>query len=80
MMMLRVDAASSYTWHTHTYVSNFNDGHWASARPRAVSVVRLVSIAESRTERLHVPLTASNSRHCVARTPQTKHFNSFIQL
>ena len=39
MMMLRVDAASSYTWHTHTYVSNFDDGHRASARPRAVSVV-----------------------------------------
>ena len=68
MMMLRVDAASSYTWHTHTYVSNFNDGHWASARPRAVSVVRLVSTAESRTESMHALLTVSNSRHCITCT------------
>ena len=43
-----------------------DDGHQASAR--AIRVVRHVSTAESRTERLRVLLTASNSRHCLTRT------------
>ena len=42
----------------------FYDGHGASAR--AVRVVRLVSTADSRTERLHLLLTMPNSRHCIA--------------
>ena len=41
-----------------------DDGHWASAR--FVCVVRLVFTADSRTKRLHLLLTASNSRHCIA--------------
>ena len=41
-----------------------DDGHQASTR--AVCVVRLVSTTDSRTERLRLPLTASNSRHCIA--------------
>ena len=36
-------------------------------RAKAVHVVRVVSTADSRTERLHVLLTASNSCHCIAR-------------
>ena len=42
------------------------DDHRTSAR--AVCVVQLVSTAESRTERLRLLLTASNSRHCIAHT------------
>ena len=42
------------------------DGDWASVR--AVGIVRLVSTADSRTERLHLLVTASNSRHCIAHT------------
>ena len=34
----------------------------------AVRVVRLVFTADSRTEKLCVLLTASNSHHCIART------------
>ena len=43
-----------------------DDGHWASAR--AVCVARLVSMDDSRTKRLCLLLTASNSRHCIVRT------------
>ena len=43
-----------------------DDGHQVSAR--AISVVRHVSTAESRTERLRVLLTASTSRHCLTCT------------
>ena len=42
-----------------------DDGHWASTR--AVRVVQLVSTADRGTERLRALLTASNSRHCIAR-------------
>ena len=40
------------------------DSHWASAR--SVRVVRLVSIADNRTQMLSLLLTASNSCHCIA--------------
>ena len=50
----------------HTYVNNSDDGRRASAR--AVRVVQLFSMADSRTERLRVLLLASNSRRCIART------------
>ena len=43
-----------------------DDNHRTSAR--AVCVVRLVSTADNRTERLRLLLTASNSCHCIART------------
>ena len=43
-----------------------DEGHQASAR--AVRVVRLVSTADGRTERLRKLLTASNSRRYIART------------
>ena len=39
--------------------------HWASVR--AVRVIRLISTADSRTERLRLLLIASNGRHCIAR-------------
>ena len=42
-----------------------DDGNQTSAR--AVCVVQLISTADSRTERLHLVLTASNSRHRIAR-------------
>ena len=42
-----------------------NDGHRASARP--VRVIRLVSTADSRTERLRFLMTASNSRYSTHR-------------
>ena len=42
------------------------DGQRANAR--AVCVVQLISTAGSRTGRLHVLLTVSNSRHCITRT------------
>ena len=46
---------------------NFSwDGHHAHAR--VVCVVRLVSMADSSTERLHKLLTASTSRCCITRT------------
>ena len=48
----------------HTYANNSDDGHQASAR--AVRVVQLFSMAESRTEWLRVLLPASNSRRCIA--------------
>ena len=40
-----------------------DDSLWTSAR--AVDVVQLISTADSRTERLRVLLTVSNSRHCI---------------
>ena len=54
---------SSCTWHMQMIS---DDGHQASTR--AVCVVWLISAADSRTERLCVLLTASNSRHCIAHT------------
>ena len=48
------------------HANNSDDGHQASAR--AVRVVQLFSMADSRTERLRVLLPASNSRRCIART------------
>ena len=48
---------------TYTYANKSDDSHWASAR--AVRVVRLFPMADSRTERLHVLLPASNSRRCI---------------
>ena len=50
----------------HTYANNSDDGHRASAR--AVRVVQLFSMADSRTERLRVLLPASNCRRYIART------------
>jgi len=41
-----------------------DDGHWAETR--AVCIVRLIFSSDSRTGRLHLLLTASNSRHCIA--------------
>ena len=55
----------SNTWHTHTYANNSDDGHRASTR--AVRVVQLFSMADSRTERLRVLISACNSRRCIAR-------------
>ena len=43
-----------------------DDGLQANAR--AVCVVQLFSMADSRTERLHILLTASNSRHSITHT------------
>ena len=60
------NSSHSKTWHTHKYVNSSDDSHWASAR--AVRVVQLFSMADSRTERLHVLLPASNSRRCIALT------------
>ena len=51
--------------HAHV-ANNSDDGHWASAR--AVRVVQLFSMADSRTERLRVLLPASNSLRCIAHT------------
>ena len=57
----------------HAYTNNSDDGHWASAR--AVRVVQLFSMTESRTERLRVLLPASNSRRCIAvRTLSSGHW------
>ena len=44
-----------------------NDSLWSSAR--AVCVVQLVSMADSRTERLHKLLPASNSHHLYVPYP-----------
>ena len=48
-----------------------DDDHPTSAR--AVQVVWLVSTADSRTEGLHLLLTASNSGHCTAHTYLSSH-------
>ena len=40
-----------------------DDGYHASAR--AIWVVRVVPMAESRTEKPHILLTASSNRHCL---------------
>ena len=50
--------------HTHVCEILSDNSHQASAR--AVCVVQLISMADSRTERLRVLLTASNSRYCIA--------------
>ena len=52
--------------HTHVCEILSDNSHQASAR--AVCVVRLISMADRGTERLHVLLTASNSRHCITCT------------
>ena len=44
-----------------------DDGHQASARPFFI-VVRVVPMADSRTESLRVLLTASSNRHRLTRT------------
>ena len=49
---------------TRTRMEIIQDSHQASARP--VHIVQLISKADSRTERLHVLLTVSNSHHCIA--------------
>ena len=51
----------AYAAHTHA-----NNSIWSSTR--AVCVVQLFSTAESRTVRLCILLTASNSRHWITRT------------
>ena len=58
------NSSRSNTRHTHTYANNSDDGRRASAR--AVRVVQLFSMADSRTERLRVPLPVCNSRPCIA--------------
>ena len=63
-VFLQIDATASRRG-THTRMRIISDdGHQASVR--AVCVVQLVSTADSRTERLCVLLTASNSHHCIA--------------
>ena len=54
-----VATISTHGIHTPVQISS-DDGHQASTK--AVHVVRVVSTADSRTERLRKPLTASNSR------------------
>ena len=49
---------------THTQLRIISDDRYQAS---AVRVVWLVSMADSRTERLCVLLTASNSSHCIAR-------------
>ena len=49
-VFLRPDPALSNTRHTHTYANNSDDGDRGSAR--AVRVVQLFFMADSRTERL----------------------------
>ena len=57
MLTLRIVAAATIRdTRTHMQIIS-DDGQWASTR--AVHVVRLVSMADSRTERLHLQLTAS---------------------
>ena len=52
---------------THAHVRiTADDSQQASAR--TVCVVGLVSTVDSKTERLHVLLMASNGHHCIART------------
>ena len=51
---------------THTYANDSDDGHQASVR--AVCVIQLFSMADSRTERLCVLPPASNSCRCIAHT------------
>ena len=53
--------------HMHAHICEYDAyGHRDSAR--AVCVVQLFSMADSKTERLRVLLLASNSRRCIART------------
>ena len=66
----RIGNCSNYTRHVHTYVNNSDNGHQASAK--AVRVVQFFSIADSRTEMLHVLLSASNSHLCITRTYLTQ--------
>ena len=47
--------------HAHTCANVSDDGHHASTR--TVCVVRVVPTADSRTEKLHVLLTASSDCH-----------------
>jgi len=51
---------------TRTCIIVSDKDHWASAR--AIGVVQLLSMADSRTERLRLLLTASKSCHCITRT------------
>ena len=66
-VFLRLDAALEMQlqqlYAAHAHANNSDDHHQASTR--AVHVVQLFSIADSRTERLHV---TSNSHCCIART------------
>ena len=51
---------------THAHVRiTADDSQEASAR--TVCVVQLVSMADSRTERLHILLIVSNGCHCIVR-------------
>ena len=59
-----VAAATIHDSRTHLQII-YDDSPCASAR--AVRVVRLITKADSKTERLRLLLTASNSRHCIAR-------------
>ena len=42
-------------------------GDGLQANARAACLAQLISMADSRTERLCILLTASNSHHCIAR-------------
>ena len=59
-----VAASTRGTRHTHTYVNSSDHGHQPYSA-RAVRVVKLFSMADSRTEKLRVLLPASNSRRCI---------------
>ena len=65
------NSSRSNTQHTHTYANNSDEGHQASAR--AVRVVQLFSMGDSRTERLRVPLPVCNSRPCIAERTLSGH-------
>ena len=57
--------AIRYTQVMHIYGNNFWYGNRVSVW--AVCVARLISTADSRTERLRLLLTGPNSHHCIAR-------------
>ena len=44
-----------------------NSGDGLQPNTRAACLAQLFSMADSRTERLCIQLTASNSHHCIAR-------------
>ena len=64
---MKSHAPSNSSHDTRTCVQIISDdGHQACAR--AVGVLRLDTMADSRTERLCELLSVSNSRHCITRT------------
>ena len=63
--------------HIHTRIIS-DDGHWASTR--LFCVVQLISMTDSRTERLYVLLTASNSRHHITHMYLIQPVDGFFGL